>query len=86
VNGPPRTAGSAAAGRRANAADPQPATAGHDPASCRAAGEGEVLFLPTEFRSGADLEAPGDMAGELAVFLAAGRDGFFTDNPELLNG
>jgi len=42
----------------------------------------ENRFLPLEFRSGADLEAPGDMAGELAVFLAAGMDGFFTDNPD----
>jgi glycerophosphoryl diester phosphodiesterase len=43
----------------------------------------ENRFLPTEFRSSADLEAPGDMAGEVAVFLAAGMDGYFTDNPDL---
>jgi glycerophosphoryl diester phosphodiesterase len=42
----------------------------------------ENRFLPTSFRSGADLEAPGDMAGELAVFLDAGMDGFFTDQPD----
>ena len=43
----------------------------------------ENRFLPVEFRRGADLEAPGDMAGELSVFLRAGMDGFFTDNPDL---
>ena len=34
-------------------------------------------------RSGTDPEAPGDMVGELQVFLDAGMDGFFTDNPDL---
>ena len=43
----------------------------------------ENRFLPTAFRSSADLEAPGDLAGELQVFLAAGMDGFFTDNPDI---
>jgi glycerophosphoryl diester phosphodiesterase len=43
----------------------------------------ENRFLPTDFRSGPDLEAPGDMVGEVRAFLAAGMDGFFTDNPDL---
>jgi glycerophosphoryl diester phosphodiesterase len=43
----------------------------------------ENRFLPTEFRSGPDLEAPGDVIGEIEVFVDAGMDGFFTDNPDL---
>ena len=43
----------------------------------------ENQFLPTEFRSSADPTAPGDLAGEIQVFLDAGMDGFFTDNPDL---
>jgi glycerophosphoryl diester phosphodiesterase len=43
----------------------------------------ENRFLPTQFRSGADPEAPGDLVGEIRAFLAAGMDGFFTDNPDL---
>lgn len=43
----------------------------------------ENRFLPASLRSGPDLEAPGDLVGELRVFLAAGMDGFFTDNPDL---
>jgi glycerophosphoryl diester phosphodiesterase len=43
----------------------------------------ENQFLPTQFRIGDDPAAPGDLAGELAVFLEAGMDGFFTDNPDL---
>jgi glycerophosphoryl diester phosphodiesterase len=43
----------------------------------------ENRFLPLQFRSGTDPEAPGDMVGELQVFLDAGMDGFFTDNPDL---
>jgi glycerophosphoryl diester phosphodiesterase len=46
----------------------------------------ENRFLPTDFHSCTDLDAPGDMAGEIAVFLAAGMDGFFTDNPDLSAG
>jgi glycerophosphoryl diester phosphodiesterase len=34
-------------------------------------------------RSSTDLEAPGDPVGEIRAFLAAGMDGFFTDNPDL---
>jgi len=26
---------------------------------------------------------PGDLVGELRAFIAAGMDGFFTDNPDL---
>jgi glycerophosphoryl diester phosphodiesterase len=26
---------------------------------------------------------PGDLVGEIRAFLAAGMDGFFTDNPDL---
>ena len=43
----------------------------------------ENRSLPTQFRSSADLEAPGDLVGEIRAFLAAGMDGFFTDNPDL---
>jgi len=43
----------------------------------------ENRFLPVEFRSSAEPDAPGDLVGELRVFLAAGMDGFFTDNPDL---
>jgi len=43
----------------------------------------ENRFLPAQFRSSADLEAPGDLAGEIRTFLAAGMDGFFTDNPDI---
>jgi glycerophosphoryl diester phosphodiesterase len=42
-----------------------------------------ATVLPAQFRSGADLEAPGDLVGEIRAFLAAGMDGFFTDNPDL---
>lgn len=41
----------------------------------------ENQFLPREFRSNQDPNAPGDLVGEIRVFLAAGIDGFFTDNP-----
>lgn len=43
----------------------------------------ENQFLPTQFRSSSDPNAPGDMAGEVRAFVAAGMDGFFTDNPDL---
>ena len=43
----------------------------------------ENSFLPTEFRSGPDPAAHGDMAGELRVFLAAGMDGAFSDQPDI---
>jgi glycerophosphoryl diester phosphodiesterase len=43
----------------------------------------ENQFLPTELRSSSDPNAPGDMVREVRAFLAAGMDGFFTDNPDL---
>jgi glycerophosphoryl diester phosphodiesterase len=43
----------------------------------------ENQFLPTEFRSGDDPNAPGDLTGEIQVYLREGIDGFFTDNPDI---
>jgi glycerophosphoryl diester phosphodiesterase len=43
----------------------------------------ENSFLPAEFRSSADPAAPGDLAGEIRAFVAAGMDGLFTDNPDV---
>ena len=43
----------------------------------------ENQFLPTEFRSSADPNAPGDLVGEIQAFLDVGIDGFFTDNPDI---
>ena len=43
----------------------------------------ENQFLPTQFRSSTDPIAVGDLVGEIRTFLAAGLDGFFTDNPDL---
>ncbi len=43
----------------------------------------ENQFLPSEFRSSEDPNAPGDLVGEIQVFLDAGIDGFFTDNPDI---
>lgn len=43
----------------------------------------ENQFLPAEFRSGDDPDAPGDLAGEIDAFLREGIDGFFTDNPDV---
>ena len=43
----------------------------------------ENRFLPLEFRRGADPAAPGDLAGEIAVHLAAGMDSVITDHPDL---
>ena len=43
----------------------------------------ENQFLPADFRSSTDPNAPGDLVGELTVFLRAGIDGFFTDNPAI---
>jgi glycerophosphoryl diester phosphodiesterase len=42
----------------------------------------ENQFLPTDLRSGADPNAPGDLTSEIRAFLDAGIDGFFTDNPD----
>lgn len=43
----------------------------------------ENQFLPAEYRSSADPNAPGDLAGELRAFIAAGVDGVFSDNPDI---
>jgi glycerophosphoryl diester phosphodiesterase len=43
----------------------------------------ENRFLPLQFRSSTDPEAVGDLVSEIKVFLDAGMDGFFTDNPDL---
>jgi glycerophosphoryl diester phosphodiesterase len=43
----------------------------------------ENNFLPTQFRSSADPAAPGNLAAEIDVFVAAGIDGLFSDNPGL---
>lgn len=43
----------------------------------------ENAFLPAEFRSSADPAGVGDLAGEIRVFLAAGLDGLFSDNPDV---
>lgn len=43
----------------------------------------ENQFLPAEHRSSTDPAAYGDLAGEVRVFLDAGMDGFFTDQPDL---
>ena len=43
----------------------------------------ENQFLPVEFRSSTDPAAPGDLAGEIQVFLDAGMDGIFSDHPDI---
>ncbi|WP_129787040.1 esterase-like activity of phytase family protein [Promicromonospora panici] len=43
----------------------------------------ENQFMPTEFRSSTDPNGIGDLVGEIRVFMEAGLDGFFTDNPDL---
>jgi len=43
----------------------------------------ENQFLPAEFRSSADPNAVGDLAGEIRAFVGAGMDGLFSDNPDL---
>jgi glycerophosphoryl diester phosphodiesterase len=43
----------------------------------------ENNFLPAQFRSSAVPSEPGDLAAEIQVFLGAGIDGLFTDNPAL---
>lgn len=43
----------------------------------------ENQFLPAEYRSSANPIEVGDLVGEIRVFLRAGLDGFFTDNPDL---
>ena len=41
----------------------------------------ENEFLPAELRRGTDPAARGDLSGEVRLFLEAGVDGLFTDNP-----
>ena len=43
----------------------------------------ENQFLPTNLRSGGDPNARGDLQAEIRMFLAAGIDGFFTDNTDV---
>lgn len=43
----------------------------------------ENAFLPAEFRSSADPAGIGDLAGEIRVFVEAGLDGLFSDNPDV---
>ncbi|GAA3567290.1 glycerophosphodiester phosphodiesterase [Microlunatus spumicola] len=43
----------------------------------------ENCFLPQEFRRGTEPGAAGDLAGEIATFLAAGLDSVITDHPDL---
>ena len=43
----------------------------------------ENQFLPLEFRSSDNPADAGDLVGEIQVFLEAGMDQFFTDNPDL---
>ena len=43
----------------------------------------ENQFLPAELRRGPDLGAAGDLAAEVELFLKAGVDGFFADQPGL---
>ena len=43
----------------------------------------ENSFLPADFRIGTDPAAPGDLQAEIRTFLAAGMDGYFTDNPDI---
>ncbi|GAA4366712.1 esterase-like activity of phytase family protein [Agromyces bauzanensis] len=43
----------------------------------------ENVFLPAEFRSSSDPAGIGDLAGEIRVFVEAGLDGMFSDNPDV---
>jgi glycerophosphoryl diester phosphodiesterase len=43
----------------------------------------ESQFLPANFRTGSDPNAYGNLEGEITTFLAAGMDGFFTDQPDV---
>lgn len=43
----------------------------------------ENQYLPAEFRSSSDPFAAGDLAGEIQVFLDAGMDGIFSDQPDI---
>ena len=43
----------------------------------------ENQFMATNFRTGTDPNAPGDMYAETQAFLDAGVDGVFSDNPDI---
>jgi glycerophosphoryl diester phosphodiesterase len=43
----------------------------------------ENQFLPANLRIGADPNARGNLQAEIAMFLDAGVDGFFTDNTDV---
>ena len=43
----------------------------------------ENQFLPTDLRSNANPNAPGDLGGEIRAYRDAGIDGYFTDNPDI---
>ena len=43
----------------------------------------ENQFLPADYRSGTDPNAPGDLGGELRAYIAAGVDGVFSDSPDI---
>jgi glycerophosphoryl diester phosphodiesterase len=43
----------------------------------------ENEFLPAELRRGVEPASPGEMAGEVVLFLKAGIDGIFTDHPAI---
>ena len=43
----------------------------------------ENRYLSAGHRRGVNPNGAGDMVGEVRAFLAAGMDGFFTDNPDL---
>ncbi|WP_033923015.1 glycerophosphodiester phosphodiesterase [Sphingomonas sp. 37zxx] len=45
----------------------------------------ENYFLPTDLRTGSDPRAAGQLDAEIARYLAAGVDGFFTDFPYIGN-
>jgi glycerophosphoryl diester phosphodiesterase len=66
--------------------EPTPVVADAHQAGLRVTGwtfRRENQFLPTQFRSSSDPRAVGDLQGEIEVFLAAGMDSFFTDNPDV---
>ena len=49
----------------------------------RGTGSGVLGSCEVRTAEAADPNAPGDLAGEIRVFLDAGMDGFFTDNPDI---
>lgn len=46
----------------------------------------ENVFLPSDFRHGADPSTHGDLTGEMRRFIAEGVDGLFSDNPVVAVG